>query len=1092
MDFFKKATIGILTGLTALTLVASGINKLEEEHSTKVLTISQKEELTIKGRSLAFAPMLIAPYKTMDVFLSEIQKPGFTFTSAGGSWELSTPKDTKVEAEVKFKINGRWTDWISLDEELDLKTNKTYALAATNPATEMQYRFLLYGDGISTPRVKNIDWTFIKTGTPLNLNTSANPKFASVKALSNATYLALNSDQSGVISRSGWGADESYRYLSSNDVDPVLIEIDDDYYEKYKDELTYSRVVEEDEDGDKYKWPLQYPEKVKKFIIHHTATTGNLDNPTQAIRDIYYYHAITRGWGDIGYNYIIDQDGKVYEGRYGGEGVIGAHAGPGNNGSIGISILGNYEENEVSGKIIGALSEFIAKKSKVHNIDPAGSSEFRGHLMQNVFGHSDIMSTDCPGVYLYEKLPIIRSLAAKYKKPEKEKFVKDYDYEDKSGIYYVELKPEETKEITIKMENIGKQTWDNKTYIVVDDDPAFKNVISFPSKDGSVLAKMQEKSVKSGKTATFKFKMTAGKKGEIVYMNIAPIMNGAKKPKDYITFPVAVQQSNYKYQLVDSKFPGAAMEKGETFEAWVKLKNTGNVTWRKTGESTVTLGTDHERDRKSQFVSPQSTRLGFLKEAEVKPGETGTFLMNLKAPDTAGYYKEYFTPVVEGETWMRDSGMYFETTVYGDKYGAELVSVTASEKWQAGEKYLVKIKLRNLGKVAWTKNNLKMVFLKETDLKVTEAKLLNDTVETGKTGTISFVAEVDKNEKLEKKTVLVRPKVDGNQLLKRPIYIYYTVIASTKVSPEDLWKNTDTDTSTDSDSDTNTSTVSNNGPDIRVKLSFSGTPQITANGSFEIYDNDKLVKKLGSGEIVEVKTSGAKYKVTYGGKTYTKTGPIRFVPKDNAILEIDNYEHRPEWNLSLNDNEYRGNLEVKKVDGALVVINELPLEKYLKGLGEVSNGEETEKIKAIMVAARSYAKYYIEKAEKFPGKPYNLDDDPNNSQKYLGYGLEKRAPNVSAGVTATNGEVVTYDGELVKTPYFNQSDGTNTKSALDVWGWDAPYLVSVSDSYCNGDEFLGHGVGLSGCGAKGMAQNGFSYLDILKHYYTGVEIVDQY
>ena len=62
-------------------------------------------------------------------------------------------------------------------------------------------------------------------------------------------------------------------------------------------------------------------QKIKKIIIHHTATS-KIDDPEASVRAIYYYHAVSRGWGDIGYNYIVDQNGKVYEGRYGGDGVV--------------------------------------------------------------------------------------------------------------------------------------------------------------------------------------------------------------------------------------------------------------------------------------------------------------------------------------------------------------------------------------------------------------------------------------------------------------------------------------------------------------------------------------------------------------------------------------------------------------------------------------------------------------------------------------------------------------------------------------------------------------------------------------------------
>ena len=61
-------------------------------------------------------------------------------------------------------------------------------------------------------------------------------------------------------------------------------------------------------------WTPEY-RTVRKFVVHHTATSnGDLD-PAATVRAIYYYHAVTRGWGDIGYNYLIDAQGRIYEGR---------------------------------------------------------------------------------------------------------------------------------------------------------------------------------------------------------------------------------------------------------------------------------------------------------------------------------------------------------------------------------------------------------------------------------------------------------------------------------------------------------------------------------------------------------------------------------------------------------------------------------------------------------------------------------------------------------------------------------------------------------------------------------------------------------
>src|SRR5437879_4018889 len=87
-------------------------------------------------------------------------------------------------------------------------------------------------------------------------------------------------------------------------------------------------------------WPPEfYP--IQKLICHHTATQNRDPDPAATIRSIYYYHAVTQTWGDIGYNFLVDESGRIYEGRYSrpyptgayptgedatGKGVTGAHA----------------------------------------------------------------------------------------------------------------------------------------------------------------------------------------------------------------------------------------------------------------------------------------------------------------------------------------------------------------------------------------------------------------------------------------------------------------------------------------------------------------------------------------------------------------------------------------------------------------------------------------------------------------------------------------------------------------------------------------------------------------------------------------------
>ena len=175
-------------------------------------------------------------------------------------------------------------------------------------------------------------------------------------------------------------------------------------------------------------------------------------------------------------------------------------------------------------------------------------------------------------------------------------------------------------------------------------------------------------------------------------------------------------------------------------------------------------------------------------------------------------------------------------------------------------------------------------------------------------------------------------------------------------------------------------------------------------------------------------------------------------------------------------------------------MNILPIEDYLKGLAEISNGDPEEKVKTILVAARSYANFYSKiENRKFPGKDYDGSDDPDIFQKYLGYGYEKRSSRIVDLVKATKGIVVTYNDVAIKPWYFSSSDG-RTRSYFEYCqsnkGKDCaniPYLTSVEDPGGAGQTRKGHGVGISGIGATYFANIGWKYDQILSYYLTGTK-----
>lgn len=144
------------------------------------------------------------------------------------------------------------------------------------------------------------------------------------------------------------------------------------------------------------------------------------------------------------------------------------------------------------------------------------------------------------------------------------------------------------------------------------------------------------------------------------------------------------------------------------------------------------------------------------------------------------------------------------------------------------------------------------------------------------------------------------------------------------------------------------------------------------------------------------------------------------------VVEISSWTRKPEWDTKnrYNDNLFRDTIEVSVENNSLLVVNRLPLEYYLKGLGEVSDGDLPEKIKTITVAARGYAKFYMQNQNrKYSTMKYDGSDDPDSFQKYLGYDYERRSPNVSKMVDATAGEVIYHNNILIKPWYFSRSGG---------------------------------------------------------------------
>lgn len=1056
-----------------------------------------------KGLLIAIAILSLIPIMNNDKkaesnsdYLSPIIKTPNFFSALAAEWHQDLKNNQAVRINVRFMNGNHWSSWHRLEADSDgineADEENPSAFLPINLTNTYQYKIETYGNSLyyreilKSLRFTHLDAPYKEITRDSRLLASSVPIRKRIAQESNPAFSLNTNGTLKIISRAQWGADESLRLYKESNTKPVVIKTESDFENKYSDELKIIRTVESNEKGEKLTWPLKYPEKISKIIIHHTASIKDLDEPARAVRNIYYWHTVTRGWGDIGYNYLIDQQGNIYEGKYGGDSVVGAHAGRGNVGSIGIAVLGNYEDEDVPDNVLKSLTALIKAKVEKYGIDPLGASAFRGENMPNIGGHRDIMSTTCPGAKLYAQLPALRLAVRTGFKPiiidrgQHLAINQQYDFQPSLNLQLPDFDPGEEKNVTLTLKNTGNTSWGPGTFLVLNRD---NNAYTFFKTDQQPQSTAINHETKPGEDASFTMSLATGYQGGFTAIEFVMMVDGSKKLEKYLSMPVQIKQPIYDYEVNVSGLSKKYSKTRQRLEFQMEFKNKGNVTWQGTGKNRFALGSEQPRDHINKLLARHGNRLGQLEESTVRPGETGHVTIILRAPAEPGAYKEYFTPLLEGVAWFKPyNNNFIDLYAYKNEYEGVFNGKSTSTLLAPGEKRNLWFNLQNIGGVIWNEKEGQMLdfdIKNNSQLEINDMKLEGGQLAPGNNGKVSFNVTAPQEEGYY--FLQFKPKLNSHFLLSRSINFFLRV---DKNAPKP--ENSEAPSVTpQSISAINLGDTSNN---IRIDIGFRGNPVISGNGPFALLDGQKTIAEFKTNERVGVSYGNNIYQINGMTEKYHLSNPPRFIPIQGTILRVDNFERKSISNNNSFDNEYKGVLEARWYNNEIHTINEVGLEDYLKGTGEIKEQEPTEKLKAIIVVARTYAAFYMKMAEKFPGAPFHLTDDPETSQKYIGYSAEKRSPNTIKATSDTVGLVVTYKDKLVKTPYFHSDDG-RTRSAEEVWGWkDTPYLVSVPDPYCAGKTLQGHGVGLSGCGSLGMAKTGKSYEEIIKYYYQGVEI----
>ena len=321
------------------------------------------------------------------------------FKTIGASWAAGSVHAGQ-QIEVRTRAQGHWSAWAALatmDTGADSGSADDLAAISRGRRVVAEPVYVGASDGVQA-RLRAVRAVGATAAVPSSLKivlvdpgTSAADGNPSAQPVATSSAFAGES-QPGIRTRAQWGADESLRTFNSGCGTP------------------------------------SYSATIKVGFVHHTDTPNNYapaDVPGM-LRGIYAYHVKTNGWCDIGYNFLVDRFGVVWEGRYGGiaKPVFGAHTGGFNKDSFAASLLGTYSSVTPSAATIAAVDRLYAWKLGLHYRDPLGKAVLTSAggvntkyaagtqvSFNTVSGHRDVGNTTCPGDAAYSQLPAIRTAA---------------------------------------------------------------------------------------------------------------------------------------------------------------------------------------------------------------------------------------------------------------------------------------------------------------------------------------------------------------------------------------------------------------------------------------------------------------------------------------------------------------------------------------------------------------------------------------------------------------------------------------------------------------------------------------------------------
>ncbi|MCC2310080.1 N-acetylmuramoyl-L-alanine amidase, partial [Cellulomonas chengniuliangii] len=378
--------------LTQVDIVVPGID-VEGE-------VRESESLE-RGRSSP--EVIVADQVAGDRVETEVFEAG-SFQTVGVTWPEGQ-QATDLGAQVRARVDGAWSDWVDLEVD-DVAPDPGTVDAASSRRGGTEPVWFGESDAVQLAFEASEQGA---TGLALTL---VGTELASVPTAAPASMPAAGATGSAA-------AAQTTRLVSVVDHGVVPAA------------ASAPRVITRAEWGARAQ--VCAPDVARSLVgavVHHTAGSNAYSTVAQAmqqIRNDQSYHIDGRGWCDLGYNFVVDKWGNLYEGRANSltEAVIGVHAGGFNTGTVGVSMLGTYDAAPPLA-MERAVASIIGVRLAAYNVNPQGSMSYTTGAGENaryknttvtlprVFGHRDVSYTACPGNGGMAALPGIRATARTY------------------------------------------------------------------------------------------------------------------------------------------------------------------------------------------------------------------------------------------------------------------------------------------------------------------------------------------------------------------------------------------------------------------------------------------------------------------------------------------------------------------------------------------------------------------------------------------------------------------------------------------------------------------------------------------------------